>query len=55
MNRQCPMMSTFVSLKGTEAIRKVAWHHDRPGRSVVIATPPAGQDFNDVLRAASGG
>ena len=38
--------------KATEVIHKAAWRQERPGREVVIATPPPGTDFNDVLRAA---
>ena len=39
--------------KAKAAIDKAAWLQERPGRTVVIAMAPPGQDFNDVLRAAS--
>lgn len=39
--------------KAKAAIDKAAWLQERPERTVVIAMAPAGQDFNDVLRAAS--
>ncbi len=39
--------------KAKAAIDKAAWLQERPDRFVVIAMPPPGQDFNDVLRAAS--
>ena len=40
--------------KAQKAIHKAAWLQERVRRTVVIAKPPAGQDFNDVLRAADG-
>ncbi len=40
--------------KAQEAIHKAACLQERLGRTVVIAMAPPGQDFNDVLRAASG-
>ncbi len=48
------LLKKWLQGKAQKAIHKAAWLQERVRRTVVIAKPPAGQDFNDVLRAADG-
>src|SRR5262249_25358770 len=38
---------------GQDAAREAAWRWQREGRTVRVALPPVGRDFNDVLRGTA--